>query len=193
MKDLLDASNRGRWWLVGAAWSGRGNEDARRQPLTQPVEELPLDHELAKITGQPSVDLVKLAAKQRMNTGEAVALAFAPIFSPLHRSRAPPSPCPRPSQPRFLRLASQDIRRKIFYVIMSSEDYVDAVDKLMRLKLKGRQEREVVRVLLDCCVQQRVYNPYFSLVARKLCTRHGNHRLTLQYAIWDRFKVGAGG
>lgn len=72
---------------------------------------------------------------------------------------------------------------------MSSEDYVDAVDKLMRLKLKGKQEREIVRVLLDCCVQQRIYNPYFSLVARKLCTRHGNHRLTLQYSVWDRFKV----
>lgn len=73
---------------------------------------------------------------------------------------------------------------------MSSEDYVDCLDKLLRLKLKGKQEREVVRVLLDCCVQQRVYNPYFSLVAQKLCERDTNHRLTLQYAIWDRFKVG---
>lgn len=73
---------------------------------------------------------------------------------------------------------------------MSSEDYVDCVDKLLHLGLKGRQEQEIQRVLVDCALQQRIYNPYFALVARRLAEGDGNHRLTLQFAIWDKLKVG---
>ena len=36
---------------------------------------------------------------------------------------------------------------------MGSEDCVDAVEKLLRLGLKGEQEREIVRVTVDCCLQ----------------------------------------
>jgi hypothetical protein len=58
----------------------------------------------------------------------------------------------------LLKLAAQqrmntDIRRQVFVTVMGSEDYVDAVDKLLRLKFQGKQEREVVRVVLDCALQ----------------------------------------
>mgnify|MGYP001810555640 CR=1 FL=1 len=36
---------------------------------------------------------------------------------------------------------------------MGSEDCVDAVERLLRLGLKGEQEREVVRVTVECCLQ----------------------------------------
>lgn len=45
------------------------------------------------------------------------------------------------------------IRRKVFHVIMTAEDYVDALEKLLRLKLRGTQEREIIRVAIDCCIQ----------------------------------------
>lgn len=32
---------------------------------------------------------------------------------------------------------------------------MDAVEKLLRLGLKGEQEREIVRVTVDCCLQVR--------------------------------------
>lgn len=84
---------------------------------------------------------------------------------------------------------SQDIRRQIFVVIIGSEDYVDCVEKLLHLNLKGRQAQEIQKVLMECALQQRIYNPYFALVARRLAEIDKNHRLTLQFAVWDKLKV----
>lgn len=39
---------------------------------------------------------------------------------------------------------------------MGSEDCIDAAEKLLRLGLKGEQEREVVRVTVECCLQVRL-------------------------------------
>ncbi|CAG8609422.1 5922_t:CDS:10, partial [Paraglomus occultum] len=44
-----------------------------------------------------------------------------------------------------------DVRRSIFVVLLSSEDYVDAFERLMKLNLKDVQEREIPRVVLHCC------------------------------------------
>ena len=52
-----------------------------------------------------------------------------------------------------------DARRAVFCVVMGSEDCVDAVEKLLRLGLKGEQEREIVRVTVDCCLQVRCLAP----------------------------------
>jgi len=43
-----------------------------------------------------------------------------------------------------------DVRRSVFVVLMSSEDYMDAFERLLRLNLKEVQQREIVRVLLHC-------------------------------------------
>ena len=58
-----------------------------------------------------------------------------------------------------------DIRRSIFVVLMSANDYTDAFEKMVKLGLKGKQEREMVRVVLDCCGQEKFYNPYYAHVA----------------------------
>ncbi|KAJ2707871.1 suppressor of glycerol defect [Coemansia sp. IMI 203386] len=91
---------------------------------------------------------------------------------------------------RLMHLARQqhmntDVRRSIFVTLLSSEDYADAFERLLRLDLKKTQVREVVRVVLHCCGQETAYNPYYTLVAFKLCCYHNTYRLTLQYALWD--------
>eukprot|EP00730_Choanoeca_flexa_P006233 TRINITY_DN12113_c0_g1_i5.p1 TRINITY_DN12113_c0_g1~~TRINITY_DN12113_c0_g1_i5.p1 ORF type:complete len:863 (+),score=230.27 TRINITY_DN12113_c0_g1_i5:119-2707(+) len=147
LQDLLDAKTRGRWWLVGAAWTGRA------QDKTTPGSSLLAStrHTALPSSSESSTNsnLLKLASQQRMNT---------------------------------------DVRRKVFVTVMDSEDYVDAADKLLRLKFKGKQEREVVRVVLDCAVQSKVYNAFYSFTLSKLCEFSHNHKITLQYAFWDRFK-----
>ncbi|KAL6559059.1 hypothetical protein OROHE_006428 [Orobanche hederae] len=45
-----------------------------------------------------------------------------------------------------------DIRRAIFCVIMSAEDYIDAFEKLLRLDLPGKQDREIMRFTLQYCL-----------------------------------------
>ncbi|KAF5940612.1 hypothetical protein HYC85_021779 [Camellia sinensis] len=81
-----------------------------------------------------------------------------------------------------------DVRRAIFCVIMSGEDYVDAFEKLLRLDLQGKQDREIMRVLVECCLQEQIFNKYYSILAIKLCSHDKNHKITLQYCLWDHFK-----
>ncbi|KAJ2908676.1 suppressor of glycerol defect, partial [Coemansia aciculifera] len=91
---------------------------------------------------------------------------------------------------RLLKLAREqhmntDVRRSIFITLLSSDDYADAFERLLKLDLKKTQIREAVRVLLHCCGQENAYNPYYTLVAFKMCSYHSSYRLTLQYALWD--------
>jgi NADH:ubiquinone oxidoreductase subunit E len=50
----------------------------------------------------------------------------------------------------------------VFCVIMGSSDFVDAFEKLTKLQLKGRQERDIVRVLVECCAQVPTVAPSLS-------------------------------
>lgn len=46
-----------------------------------------------------------------------------------------------------------DARRAVFCCVMGAEDYMDAFERLLRLPLKAAQEREMVRVVVQCCLQ----------------------------------------
>ncbi|XP_031392442.1 nucleolar MIF4G domain-containing protein 1-like [Punica granatum] len=94
---------------------------------------------------------------------------------------------------KMLELASAqsmntDARRAIFCVIMSGEDYIDAFEKLLRLDLPGKQDRDIIRVLVECCLREKVFNKYYTVLASKLCEHDKNHKFTLQFCIWDHFK-----
>ncbi|KAJ1692845.1 hypothetical protein LUZ63_009543 [Rhynchospora breviuscula] len=81
-----------------------------------------------------------------------------------------------------------DLRRAIFCIIMSGEDYLDAFEKLLRLDLSGKQDREIMRVLVHCCLQEKMFNKYYTVLASKLCSHDKNHKFSLQYCLWDQFK-----
>ncbi|RZB47450.1 Nucleolar MIF4G domain-containing protein 1 [Glycine soja] len=94
---------------------------------------------------------------------------------------------------RMLQLAAAqkmntDARRAIFCIIMSGEDYLDAFEKLLRLELPGKQDRGIMRVLVECCLQEKVFNKYYTVLASKLCEHDKNHKFTLQFCLWDQFK-----
>eukprot|EP00850_Spirogloea_muscicola_P006820 SM000033S12341 [mRNA] locus=s33:273617:276480:- [translate_table: standard] len=81
-----------------------------------------------------------------------------------------------------------DARRAVFFAVMSAEDAADAFERLTRLKLAGKQDREVMRVIVECCLQEKLFNEYYALLAARLCAGDKNHKFTLQYAVWDQFK-----
>ncbi|KAJ3092289.1 suppressor of glycerol defect [Quaeritorhiza haematococci] len=98
----------------------------------------------------------------------------------------------------LLKLARQqgmntDVRRSIFVVLMSSEDCLDAFERLNKLGLKDKQEREIVRVLIHCCGQEKTYNPYYAIVGQKFCEYQHGFKITFQYAFWDALKELDGG
>ncbi|KAF9485159.1 hypothetical protein BDN70DRAFT_848385 [Pholiota conissans] len=142
LEDLHTAETKGKWWLVGAAWSG--------DPLVDKQAELSksttANVEKEEVVPSESADLIKLARSQGMNT---------------------------------------DVRRGIFIVLMSSDDYIDACERLSQLNLTEVQQREIVRVLLHCCGNEKAYNPYYTLVCQQLCRTSHAYKITLQFSLWD--------
>ena len=47
-----------------------------------------------------------------------------------------------------------------------------------RLGLKDQQEREIVHVLVDCCLQEKTYNPFYAFLAGKFCTYERRFQVT---------------
>jgi nucleolar MIF4G domain-containing protein 1 len=143
LKDIQDSDKKGKWWLVGASWSGNMADQDNGPRILEATSRTAL---LIKDAG--TSDLAQLAREQRMNT---------------------------------------DIRRAIFVAIMSATDYQDAYLRLMKLKLKKVQEFEIPKVLIHCSGAEKMYNPYYTLIAKKVC---GDRRLktAFQYCLWDLFK-----
>ncbi|KAF2835140.1 dihydrolipoyl dehydrogenase [Patellaria atrata CBS 101060] len=87
---------------------------------------------------------------------------------------------------RDLRM-NTDIRRAIFVTIMSASDYKDAHLRLLKLRLKKSQELEIPRILLQCAGSEQSYNPYYTLIARRLCSDR-KLKMAFQFSLWDFFR-----
>ncbi|GIY02475.1 nucleolar MIF4G domain-containing protein 1 [Caerostris darwini] len=81
-----------------------------------------------------------------------------------------------------------DVRKAVFCAIMSAEDYMDAFQKLLKLNLKNEQERQIIDVLLYCALQEKNFNPYYGHLAKQFCNFARKYQMSLQYALWDKFK-----
>ncbi|XP_074659239.1 uncharacterized protein LOC141911993 [Tubulanus polymorphus] len=81
-----------------------------------------------------------------------------------------------------------DIRKNIFCIIMTSEDFVEAFEKLLKLGLKHQQEREIVHVITVCCLQEKRYNPYYGFLAQKFAEYDRRFQMTIQFNLWDKLK-----
>ncbi|GMI57415.1 hypothetical protein ScalyP_jg10502 [Parmales sp. scaly parma] len=79
-------------------------------------------------------------------------------------------------------------RRSIFYIIMSSSDYIDCSNKLTRMNLRGKEPREIVRVLATCCGSEGKYNEYYSHLAGRIIEEDEGAKFTFQLTFWDMFK-----
>jgi nucleolar MIF4G domain-containing protein 1 len=147
VQDILDIETKGRWWKVGAKWSGHEKQD---DALDEDNDQNQTDNKMDVKIDAKQKKLLALAAKQRMNT---------------------------------------DLRRSIFCIIMGSDDCQNAFEKLVQTKmLKGKNEREVVRVLVHCCGSEKVYNPYYAHLANRVCEYQPNSKFTFQLTFWDCFK-----
>lgn len=65
---------------------------------------------------------------------------------------------------------------------------MDAFEKLNRLSLKEKQQREIIKVLVQCCIQEATFNLYYPLVAAKFCDMQHSFKITFQFTLWDSIK-----
>ncbi|BCR87912.1 MIF4G domain-containing protein [Aspergillus chevalieri] len=79
-----------------------------------------------------------------------------------------------------------DVRRSIFVAIMSATDFQDAHVRLLKLRLKRAQEYEIPRVLTHCIMEEDAYNPYYTLIARRVCGDLGRRlKISFMYTLWN--------
>lgn len=80
-----------------------------------------------------------------------------------------------------------DVRRSVFIAIMSASDYKDAYARVMKLRLNKDRQKEVAYVVMQCAGCEQQYNPYYSLIARRLC---GDRRIkfAFQDSLWKFFR-----
>lgn len=71
---------------------------------------------------------------------------------------------------------------------MSSDDYLHAFQNITKLGLKKVQEREILRVLIQCALAEKDYNPFYNLLIAKFTTTDFNMKYTLKYCLWDYLK-----
>jgi len=179
LRDLADSTRKGRWWLVGAAWTGHdGSKDGDEVGDVDASDAAP-----EGVTAKRK--LVKkgaVAAESVAKTTEDESLVI------LAREHG----------------MNTDARRSVFITLMSSEDYVDASQRLLGLGLNEVQRREVVRVLLHCLGSEPVFNPYYVLIGQQLASESPaagasvlttsstsnviSTRVTMQYCLWDHFR-----
>jgi nucleolar MIF4G domain-containing protein 1 len=111
-----------------------------------------------------------------------------------HNSNEKSTPQVDAKQKALLALAAKqrmntDLRRSIFCIIMGSDDCQDAFENLVRNSmLKGKNEREVVRVIVHCCATEKVYNPYYAFLSNRISEYQSNCRFSFQLTFWDHFK-----
>lgn len=85
------------------------------------------------------------------------------------------------------------VRQSIFVAILSATDCNDAHLRLIKLHLKKSQELEIPKVVIHCSGCETVYNPFYTLLARKLCSDR-KLKMAFQFSLWDIFKqIGEGG
>ena len=54
--------------------------------------------------------------------------------------------------------------------------------------LQGEAQREVVRVTVECCLQEQTWNGYYAQLLGSLVRAVKGHRITLQFCLWDLIK-----
>ncbi len=80
-------------------------------------------------------------------------------------------------------------RKNIFIILMTSRDIHDAHERIIRLGLKGKQDREIIQVIIECCGNEKQFNQFYVELSFILCAQNRQFKTTFLYAFWDLFKV----
>ncbi len=80
-----------------------------------------------------------------------------------------------------------EVRRSIFISIMSAMDFQDAYFRILKLRLNKERQREVPNVIIRCVGAEQHYNPYYTLIAKRLCSEQREVRWAFQASLWKLF------
>ena len=169
LDDLCDAETKGRWWVAGAPWQqrkdGGGGASGGVGGGAAGGGGRSSNNQLSSLPASASLMRNADVSDERWAALERAAVA---------------------------QRMSSGIQKTVFCVLMSSGDYLDAFERLLKLNLKDKQERSIVHVLVHCCAQEKAHNPFYAHLAEKLCGMGHHFKFTFQLTFWDRLKLMKG-
>ncbi|KAF8361541.1 hypothetical protein PRIPAC_88464 [Pristionchus pacificus] len=81
-----------------------------------------------------------------------------------------------------------EVRRNVFCSVVSAKSEDDAFERLLRLSLKGTQEREIIHILITMLLKEKKFNPFYVALLRRFSDHNKRFPITIQYALWDRLR-----
>ena len=82
-----------------------------------------------------------------------------------------------------------NLRRTIYLAIMSSANYEECVHKILSLRLRDGQEREVCQMLIDCCAMEKTSNKFFSFQAERLARLSRNYKNIFEECFAEQYEA----
>ncbi|OMJ82911.1 hypothetical protein SteCoe_16309 [Stentor coeruleus] len=64
---------------------------------------------------------------------------------------------------------SINLRKVIYLNVMSSVDFEECANKMLKLNIRPGQELEVANMLIECCTHERTYLRFYGLLAQRFC------------------------
>jgi nucleolar MIF4G domain-containing protein 1 len=82
-----------------------------------------------------------------------------------------------------------EAKRQIFKCLSGASDDLEALQMIVLRDPSGSQLLDTAAVILHCCQQESLFNPFYGRVLQRLTSAKKSFRQTLQFAVWDRFKL----
>lgn len=159
LDDIKNSTKEGKWWLVGASWR-------------DPAKLKSAEEEKASEASKDEDKKDKKKKKKKLDDSDDDTLGNTTDLLALARQQG----------------MNTDVRRAIFVTLMSSSDFKDAHERLLKLRLKKSQELEIPRVIIHCCGNEQVHNSYYFLLAKRLCAASHPLKMAFQFSLWEVFK-----
>ena len=64
---------------------------------------------------------------------------------------------------------TNNLKKTIYLSVMSSVDFEECANKMLKLKIRPGQEIEVASMLIECCMHERTYLRFYGLLAQRFC------------------------
>ena len=75
-------------------------------------------------------------------------------------------------------------KKKIFVSIMKAEDYLEATENILQLKI--RNPSEVAEVIVEVCSQEKAFNLFYVYLSSKLIECSVRYKNGFKFALWNQ-------
>ncbi len=63
-----------------------------------------------------------------------------------------------------------NLRRTIYLIIQSTVNFEECAHKLLKMNIAKGYEHELVDMIIECCMMERIYQDFFGLLAERFCS-----------------------